>query len=248
MIFSHYQYFDQLLDHVNRDWCERERVCYVWQKDRFIPYPYQNNIHRCVLGSDCLQLSIRSTALCCAHSSRPRRVPQHKPQHRLPKEDLQKCMEGLIALEKQKGAAGVIPKPNNFLEWLQQGFGQGILDLFLVPYNRKVWGYDPSEMNTEWMGERVATVDLARITSNILSVRVCMYVGMRALWSGQPVGETLKAKARHTAHHRYHGRARTTRAGAPTTPSASRCAGARVLSGRTCTRRSTRPSSASTRA
>lgn len=80
-------------------------------------------------------------------------------------------MEGLIALEKQKGAAGIIPKPKNFLEWLQQGFGQGILDLFLVPYNRKVWGYDPSEMNTEWMGERVATVDLARITSNILSVR-----------------------------------------------------------------------------
>lgn len=48
VIFSHYQYFDQLLDHVNRDWCERERVCYVWQKDRFIPYPYQNNIHRYV--------------------------------------------------------------------------------------------------------------------------------------------------------------------------------------------------------
>lgn len=48
MIFSHYQYFDQLLNHLCADWCERERVCYVWQKGRFIPYPYQNNIHRCV--------------------------------------------------------------------------------------------------------------------------------------------------------------------------------------------------------
>ena len=130
VIFSHYRYFDDLLDHVNKDWCERERVCYVWQKKRFIPYPYQNNIHR------------------------------------LPIEDLQKCMEGLIELESKKNA---LPKPSNFLEWLQNGFGKGILDLFLVPYNRKVWGYDPSEMNTEWMGERVATVDLARITANILS-------------------------------------------------------------------------------
>jgi hypothetical protein len=103
--------------------------------------------------------------------------------YRLPKEDLQKCMEGLIALEKQKGAAGIVPKPTNFLEWLQQGFGQGILDCFLVPYNRKVWGYDPSEMNTEWMGERVATVDLARITSNILSVRVACG-GVLCVWVG----------------------------------------------------------------
>lgn len=75
-------------------------------------------------------------------------------------------MEGLIELERKKHS---LPKPTNFLEWLQNGFGKGILDLFLVPYNRKVWGYDPSEMNTEWMGERVATVDLARITANILS-------------------------------------------------------------------------------
>jgi hypothetical protein len=34
-----------------------------------------------------------------------------------------------------------------------------------------VWGFDPSEMNTEWMGERVATVDLARLTGNIVTVR-----------------------------------------------------------------------------
>jgi len=46
VVFSHYQYFDKLLDFCNRDWCEKERVCYVWQKERFIPYPFQNNIHR----------------------------------------------------------------------------------------------------------------------------------------------------------------------------------------------------------
>jgi len=62
-----------------------------------------------------------------------------------------------------------IDKPKNFREWLQNGFGKGIMDVFLVPYNRKVWGYDPSDMNVEWMGERVATVDTNRVIDNIIT-------------------------------------------------------------------------------
>jgi hypothetical protein len=56
---------------------------------------------------------------------------------RLPQEDLQRCLEGLIDLERRKASLSV-SKPKNFLEWLQNGFGKGILDIFLVPYNRKV--------------------------------------------------------------------------------------------------------------
>jgi len=39
----------------------------------------------------------------------------------------------------------------------------------LTPYNRKVWGYDPSEMNVEWMGERVATVDVESVIDNVIT-------------------------------------------------------------------------------
>jgi protoporphyrinogen oxidase len=38
----------------------------------------------------------------------------------------------------------------------------------MFPYNRKVWAYDPSAMDVGWMGERVATVDLARVLRNLV--------------------------------------------------------------------------------
>jgi len=41
----------------------------------------------------------------------------------------------------------------------------------MTPYNKKVWGYDPSQMNTEWMGERVATVNVKLVLQNIIHQR-----------------------------------------------------------------------------
>lgn len=58
----------QVLDLVVKDWCERERVCYVWQKGRFIPYPYQNNIHRSV-PAEALRLVRSSAALVLSPGS-----------------------------------------------------------------------------------------------------------------------------------------------------------------------------------
>lgn len=44
--FSHYEYFDQLMiKALGEDgWLTHERESWVWMKDRFIPYPFQNNI------------------------------------------------------------------------------------------------------------------------------------------------------------------------------------------------------------
>ena len=48
MIFSHWDYFDQLLDAAlgsgTESWSTLERVSYVWMKDRWVAYPFQNNI------------------------------------------------------------------------------------------------------------------------------------------------------------------------------------------------------------
>jgi protoporphyrinogen oxidase len=38
----------------------------------------------------------------------------------------------------------------------------------MLPYNRKVWAYDPAELGVGWMGERVATVDLSRVLQNLV--------------------------------------------------------------------------------
>jgi len=48
VIFSHYQYFDELLDTAVGNgpeaWNTLERVSYVWIKSRWVAYPFQNNI------------------------------------------------------------------------------------------------------------------------------------------------------------------------------------------------------------
>lgn len=59
VMFSHYSYFDELVEKMLRgDYDQHMREAWVWMFDRFVPYPFQNNIHRlpknifleCVLG------------------------------------------------------------------------------------------------------------------------------------------------------------------------------------------------------
>ncbi|TMA70245.1 MAG: amine oxidase [Deltaproteobacteria bacterium] len=45
--FSHYAYYDALCDRAVGDaWLAHERESWIWIKGRFVPYPFQNNIHR----------------------------------------------------------------------------------------------------------------------------------------------------------------------------------------------------------
>jgi protoporphyrinogen oxidase len=59
VMFSHYEYFDRLVDKLlGDDYTEIMREAWVWMMDRFVPYPFQNNIQylpeevvlECVLG------------------------------------------------------------------------------------------------------------------------------------------------------------------------------------------------------
>jgi UDP-galactopyranose mutase len=45
VMFSHYDYYDELVDKLmGGEYSELEREAWVWMEDRFIPYPFQNNI------------------------------------------------------------------------------------------------------------------------------------------------------------------------------------------------------------
>jgi len=59
VMFSHYTYFDDLVEKMLRgDYDQHMREAWVWIQGRFVPYPFQNNIHRlpkdafleCVMG------------------------------------------------------------------------------------------------------------------------------------------------------------------------------------------------------
>jgi len=72
--------------------------------------------------------------------------------------------EGLLELATRREQ----PPPASFRDWLLAGFGPGLCDTFMFPYNKKVWAYDPAKLDVGWMGERVATVDLARVLRNLV--------------------------------------------------------------------------------
>jgi protoporphyrinogen oxidase len=125
--FSHYRYFDELMNDLLADeWVEHMRESWVWMRDRFIPYPLQNNIHL------------------------------------LPRDDFDKCIRGMIDALKRTPAAG------NFHGWIEASFGVGLAEVFMFPYNFKVWAHEPASMSHHWVGERVATVDLMRIIRNAI--------------------------------------------------------------------------------
>lgn len=46
--FSHYKYFDEVMEAAlgKEGWLHHLRSSWVWIKNRFVPYPFQNNIHR----------------------------------------------------------------------------------------------------------------------------------------------------------------------------------------------------------
>ena len=55
------------------------------------------------------------------------------------------CLDGLITAaevrHKQPEA-----KPADFDQWIVRNMGEGIADLFMRPYNFKVWGVPPAEV------------------------------------------------------------------------------------------------------
>jgi protoporphyrinogen oxidase len=128
--FSHYKYFDELmLKALGPDgWLQHQRESWVWIENRFVPYPFQNNIRY------------------------------------LSPESMWKCLEGIIHVYKNP----TTQKPRNFREWILATAGPGIAEVFLFPYNFKVWAYPTEEMNAVWVGERVAVADLNRVTKNII--------------------------------------------------------------------------------
>jgi protoporphyrinogen oxidase len=113
-------------------WLEHERESWVWLHERFVPYPFQNNIRY------------------------------------LPDDVLMKCLRGLLKTWK----AGTKRQPVDFREWILQVFGEGVADEFMLPYNYKVWAYRAEEMAYQWIGERVAVVDLERILENLVYERL----------------------------------------------------------------------------
>ena len=63
----------------------------------------------------------------------------------LPKEDNFECIYGYIVNPRANDT------PSNLAEWSYATFGAGISDKYFIPYNRKIWNYDPSKIGLEFV-------------------------------------------------------------------------------------------------
>ncbi|KAG5301493.1 UDP-galactopyranose mutase [Histoplasma ohiense] len=84
----------------------------------------------------------------------------------LPKEDQVKCLDGMIDAALEARVANT--KPKDFDEWILRMMGSGIADLFMRPYNFKVWAVPTTKMQCAWLGERVAAPNLKAVTRNVV--------------------------------------------------------------------------------
>jgi protoporphyrinogen oxidase len=132
--FSHYNTFDRHMDQAlgTDGWLTHQRESWVWIRNRFVPYPFQNNLHR------------------------------------LDPAERWRCAQGLWEVARRQvdpGAEGSVL--SHFGDWITATFGEGIAEIFMLPYNRKVWAYAPEELDYGWIGDRVAVPDFGRILRSV---------------------------------------------------------------------------------
>lgn len=63
----------------------------------------------------------------------------------LPKEDQVTCIDGLIDAALEARVANT--KPKNFDEWILRNTGEGIANIFMRPYNYKVWAVPTTDVS-----------------------------------------------------------------------------------------------------
>jgi protoporphyrinogen oxidase len=114
------------------------------------------------------------------------RFPFQAHLHGLPAEVVLECLSGLVkAVEGQ--ARGEF-EPRNYEEWMRGFFGDGIAERLMIPYARKVWTVEPTEMDFTWIGRRVPTPDVDRILAGALSEDVDQVGATAHFWYPQRGG------------------------------------------------------------
>jgi UDP-galactopyranose mutase len=128
----------------------------------FSHYPYFDRLFDTLMGDD--HQTLRREAWIWMQD---RWIPYPFQSHirHLPPELALECVMGLIQAQRQ----GVdLKKYRNLDELIVGVFGEGIARVFMRPYNFKVWAHPPAMMNKEWIGERMAVVNLEKVLGNLI--------------------------------------------------------------------------------
>ena len=127
----------------------------------FSHYKYYDDCFDKLMGQD-FQLNNRECWVRMFQSWVP--YPFQNNIRYLPKQEAFECMAGLIEAQTKRDHK----KATNFGEFIDAVFGDGISKHFMRPYNFKVWAHPAEMMNKEWIGERVAVLDINRALKNVM--------------------------------------------------------------------------------
>ena len=172
----------------------------------FSHFPYFDQVCDIVLGADGWNTLQRAAYVRVGNVRVP--YPFQLNIAALEEKERDACLQGVRELKEST------TPPENFQEWILSNMGQGIADTFMLPYNRKVWNTEPSAMSVEWLGERVAKVDLKTLEVRVKNQEVHKGWGPNATFRFPQRGGTgsiYRAMAEYLPHHRQHYNSRVVR-------------------------------------
>ncbi|MBE7454311.1 MAG: NAD(P)-binding protein [Kofleriaceae bacterium] len=97
--------------------------------------------------------------------------PFQKNIHQLPHDEFLRCLVDLYFRDEESFGAA----PGSFKEMLYRRFGRGIAELFLVPYNQKLYATDLDRLDRDAMGRFFPHADVADIVRNMRSADNASY-------------------------------------------------------------------------
>ncbi len=74
------------------------------------------------------------------------------------------------------------PPRANFKEWIYYTFGKGIAEKYLIPYNKKIWKMDPSELGLDWVEGRVPKPPAEDIIKSAIGISTEGYTHQLNFW------------------------------------------------------------------
>jgi protoporphyrinogen oxidase len=98
----------------------------------------------------------------------------------LPKEEQVKCIDGMI--DAALAARTATDKPKNFDEWIVRMMGTGLADVFMRPYNYKVWAVPTTKVSEDRTFRRILENLIAMFSDAMrLARRACRGTGCQDL-------------------------------------------------------------------
>lgn len=83
----------------------------------------------------------------------------------LPAQVIAECIKGYVQRHTH------IKKPEHFIAWVLKYFGPGFAKHFFVPYQRKIFAYDLTQITASWTGRFVPSTSLEQIIDGIQGTR-----------------------------------------------------------------------------